>query len=158
MPHATLYWYPGNGLLSDCVRPLSEPVKMHHQWSPMEFTWGQFPWWCHQMETFFPRYWPFMQGIHRSLVNSPHKGQWRGALMFSLTCTWISSWVNDREAGDLRCHCAHYDVIVMQWEWPSISVAIVYLKMTYFNLQLHLPGVKELIGLLLPLFFGGHVP
>ena len=32
----------------------------------------------------FPRYWPFVQGIHRSPVNSPHKGQWRGALMFSL--------------------------------------------------------------------------
>ena len=32
----------------------------------------------------FPRYWPFVRGIHRSPVNSPHKGQWRGALMFSL--------------------------------------------------------------------------
>ena len=30
----------------------------------------------------FPRYWPFVRGIHRSLVNSTHKGQWRGALMF----------------------------------------------------------------------------
>ena len=28
-------------------------------------------------------------------------------------CTWINGWVNNREAGDLRCHCAHYDVIVM---------------------------------------------
>ena len=28
----------------------------------------------------------FVRGIHRSAVNSPHKGQWRGALMFSLTC------------------------------------------------------------------------
>ena len=35
----------------------------------------------------FPRYWSFVQGIHRSPVNSPHKGQWRGALMFSLICT-----------------------------------------------------------------------
>ena len=34
----------------------------------------------------FPRYWPFVRGIHRSPVNSPHKGQWRGALMFSLMC------------------------------------------------------------------------
>ena len=34
----------------------------------------------------FPRYWPLVRGIHRSPVNSPHKGQWRGALMFSLTC------------------------------------------------------------------------
>ena len=27
----------------------------------------------------FPRYWPFVRGIHRPPVNSPHKGQWRGA-------------------------------------------------------------------------------
>ena len=50
----------------------------------------------------FPRYWPFVRGIHRSPVNSPHKGQWRGALMFSLICLWINGWVNNREAGDLR--------------------------------------------------------
>ena len=31
----------------------------------------------------FPRHWPFVRGIHRS-PNSPHKGQWRGTLMFSL--------------------------------------------------------------------------
>ena len=47
----------------------------------------------------FPRYWPFVRGIHRSPVNSPHKGQWRGALMFSLICTWINGWVNNRETG-----------------------------------------------------------
>ena len=34
----------------------------------------------------FSRYWPFVRGIHRSPVNSPHKGQWRGVLMFSLIC------------------------------------------------------------------------
>ena len=69
-------------------------------------------WWRHQMET-FSRYWPFVRGIHRSLVNSPHKGQWRGALMFSFICVWINGWVNNREAGNLRCYRAHYDVIVM---------------------------------------------
>ena len=61
----------------------------------------------------FPCYWPFVQGIHRSPVNSPHKGQWRGALMFSLICAWINGWVNNPEAGDLRRHRAHYDVTVM---------------------------------------------
>ena len=61
----------------------------------------------------FPRYWPFVQGIHRSPVNSPHKGQWRGALMFSLICVCINGWVNNREAGDLKRHRAHYHVIVM---------------------------------------------
>ena len=52
-------------------------------------------------------------------VNSPHKGQWRGALMFSLICARINGWVNNGEAGDLRRHRARYDVIVMtprdQW-------------------------------------------
>ena len=62
---------------------------------------------------YFPRYWPFVRGIHRSPENSPHKGQWRGALMFPLICVRINGWVNNREAGDLRRHRAHYDVIVM---------------------------------------------
>ena len=50
--------------------------------------------------------------IHRSPVISLHKGQWRGALML-LICIWINGWVNNREAGDLRRHRAHYDVTVM---------------------------------------------
>ena len=29
-----------------------------------------------------------------------------------LICAWING-VNNREAGDLRCHCTHYDVTVM---------------------------------------------
>ena len=62
----------------------------------------------------FPRYWPFVRGIHQSPVNSPHKGQSRGALMFSLICVWINRWVNYGEAGDLRRHRAHYDVILME--------------------------------------------
>ena len=61
----------------------------------------------------FPRYWPFVRGIHRSPVNSPHKGQWRGALMFSLICVWINGCVNNHEAGDWRRYRAHYDVSVM---------------------------------------------
>ena len=63
----------------------------------------------------FPRYWAFVRGIHRWPVNSPHKGQWRGALMFSLICAWINGWVNNREAGDLRRHRAHHGVTVMCW-------------------------------------------
>ena len=61
----------------------------------------------------FPRYWPFVRGIHRSPVNSPHKGQWRGALMFSLICVWINGWVNNRGAGDLWRYRPHHDVTVM---------------------------------------------
>ena len=72
-----------------------------------------FTWWRHQMET-FPRNWPFVREIHRSPVNFPHKGQWRGALMFSLIYAWINDWVNNLEAGDLRRQHGHYDVIVMK--------------------------------------------
>ena len=66
----------------------------------------------------FPHYWPFVWGIHRLLVNSSQKGQWRGALIFSLICAWICAWVNNHEAGELRLHRAHYDVIVM-WFGPN---------------------------------------
>ena len=62
----------------------------------------------------FPRYWPFVWRIHRSPMISPHKGQRRGALMFSLICVWINGWVNNGEAGDLRRYRAHYDVTVMR--------------------------------------------
>ena len=74
----------------------------------------------------FPRYWPFVRGIHRSPVTSPHKAQWRGAFIFSLIYARINGWVNNREAGDLRRYRAHYDVIVMvplylnQW-WLTVS-------------------------------------
>ena len=66
----------------------------------------------------FPRYWPFVRGIPRSHpVNSPHKGQWSGALMFSLISARINGGVNDREAGSLRRIRPHYDVTVMDIEW-----------------------------------------
>ena len=64
----------------------------------------------------FPRYWPFVRRIHRSPVNSPHKDQWRGALIFTLIWARINSWVNNCEAGDLRRNLPHYDVIVMYLE------------------------------------------
>ena len=73
----------------------------------------------------FPHYWPFVRGIHRSLVNSPHKEEWCRALMFSLICTWTNSlWANNGNAGDLRCYHAHCDVIVML-QINVISLVIV---------------------------------
>ena len=62
----------------------------------------------------FPRYCPFVWGIHRWPVNSPHKGQWLGALIFPLIYTGINSGANNREADDLRRYCTHYDVTVMR--------------------------------------------
>ena len=53
-------------------------------------------------------------GISPVTAELPHKGQWRGALMFSLICAWINGWVNNGEAGDLRRHRADYYVTVMK--------------------------------------------
>ena len=75
----------------------------------------------------FPRYWPFVRGIHRSPMNSPHKGQWRGALMISLIYVWINGWVNNREAGDLRRYRAHYDVTVMlRWLDNDVTATSIH--------------------------------
>ena len=62
-----------------------------------------------------------LRGIHRSPVNSPLKSQWRGALMFYLICDWINGWENNGEAGDLRRHRAHYDVILINPLWIHVT-------------------------------------
>ena len=69
-------------------------------------------WWRHQMEAFSALL-AICAGNSPVPVKSPHKGQWRGALMFSLICARINDWVNNQEAGDLRRHRGHYDVSVM---------------------------------------------
>ena len=72
-------------------------------------------WWRHQMEIFSALL--ALCAGNSPVLNSPRKGQWRGALMFLWSaCAWINCWANNREAGDLRRHSAHYDVIVM---WRS---------------------------------------
>ena len=80
----------------------------------------------------FPHYWPFVQGIHRSPVNSQWcwaliNSQWCWALIFSL----INGWVNNHEADDLRCHRAHYDVTVMDrhfLSWESLRPVHIFYR------------------------------
>ena len=76
----------------------------------------------------FPRYWPFVWGIHRSPVNFPHKGQWGGALMFSLICAldkrlskqsrdlWFETplrplWLHCKVVSDSQWRCPRDEVI-----------------------------------------------
>ena len=98
----------------------------------------------------FPRYWPFVRGIHRSPVNYQHKGQWRGALMFSLICVWINDWVNNREAGDLRRYRAHYDVNL----WQPTNYSNLTFGSALYNRRpsiyiLHIIGQKFKTGVLI---------
>ena len=64
-------------------------------------------------------YMPFVWGIHWSSVNSAHKGQWRGALIFSLICAARNGRVNNRDTVDWRRHRTHYDVTVMYSIFPE---------------------------------------
>ena len=72
----------------------------------------------------FPRYWIFAEGIHRCPVNSPHKGQWRGALMFSFICVGMNGWVNNRKSGDLRRYSSHCDVTAMIHWYSKLEISI----------------------------------
>ena len=115
-PASSIYQHIPNFIHVPNISPTSSIYPTHPQihtftkTSPASYIYQNIPVikWKH-----FPRNWPFVREIHRSTVNSPHKGQWRGALMFSLTCVWINDWVNNREAGDLRRYLAHYDVITL---------------------------------------------
>ena len=103
--------------------------KLDWLFEPWEMS--QWSWWRHQMETFSPLLAicagnspvpgespppPPPPPPHTHTHTHTHKGQGRGALMFSLICVGINGlngWVNNRKAGHLRRHRAHYDIIVM---------------------------------------------
>ena len=104
---------------SPFTRPTGRAVE--RLWSIFRRKHGDVIKWNH-----FPRYWPFVRGMHRSPVNSPHKCQWRRALMFSLICARTNGWANHRHAGDLIRHRAHYYVIVMKYR---------DMQSTYFEIQ-----------------------
>ena len=71
----------------------------------------------------FPRDWHFVRGIHRLSMDFPHKGQWRGALMFS-SIARTNGWENNRVASDLRRHRAYYDVTLM-YHWGLIHSRVI---------------------------------
>ena len=85
----------------------------------------------------FPRYWPFVRGIHRSPGNSPHKGQWRRAFIYFLICAWINGKVNNREAGDLRRYRDHYDVTVVQSRkhssWENVLGLLFIILLPFYS-------------------------
>ena len=76
--------------------------------------------WRHQMETFSASL-AFVREVHPLPVDCPHKGQW---LLFSLICAYTNGRINNRDAGDLKNHRAHYNVIVMECCYDSNHILI----------------------------------
>ena len=126
-----------SALLAYCAgnSPVTWSWQPQYRLTVLSAWWLQISWhiFCHDdviKWKHFPRYWPFVRGIHRSPVNSPHKGQWRGALMFSLICARINDWVNNCEAGHLRRRRAHSDVTVMRKDiWNNCLNEMVIAQM-----------------------------
>ena len=130
----TPLWRPGKFTTNKNTNHPSSPLRHLESYSfytCTEPTWGFFhpaplcgmdifgggPWWRHQMETFSALL-AICAGNSPVPVNSPHKGQWCGALMF---CIWINDWVNNGETGDLRRYLGHCNVNVMPPQDVNIS-------------------------------------
>ena len=79
----------------------------------------------------FPRYWPFVRGIHRWPVNSPHKGQWRGGLIFSLIYAWINGWM-----GRLVIWDAIAPIITSLW-WRKLFETQISRDIVHWKIQFH---------------------
>ena len=81
-------------------------------------------------------YWPFVRGIHRSPLNSQHKGQWRRALIFSLICAWINGWVwwFQTPSRSLCRHCSEYcKSCWCKTEQLIYSMTIVKCALTHYH-------------------------
>ena len=63
----------------------------------------------------------FRAGIHWSTMNSPHKASDAEHWCILLICAWTDSSANN---GDLRCHRAHYDVIIMVMKTRNVICGI----------------------------------
>ena len=82
--------------------------------------------------------------IHRSPVNSSHRGKWRGAFMFSLIFAWINRWVKNREVGDLRRYRAYYDVTLMINDYTQPCM-LPHFSMTSIS-DYHTPKIEIVIS------------
>ena len=78
--------------------------------------------WRHEIETFSASL-AFVRRIHRSPVDYYQKRQWRGALMFSLICSWTNGRAKTWDAGDLRCH---YDIAAMYTNVTCSEVTFIH--------------------------------
>ena len=72
-------------------------------------------WWFEMLSCPLWSHCNVVRRFHRSQINYLHKGQWRGALMFSFICACTNVSVNNRDTGDSRRHFTHFDVTVMNF-------------------------------------------
>ena len=106
-------------------------VGSHHRLGKTDETW-----WRHQMET-------FSASLGLCPGNEPVTGEFPSqrpvtrSFDVSFICAWTNGWVNNREAGDLRRHHTHYDVIVIL-QLSAIRIPCIFAKRYSFgSCQIH---------------------
>ena len=102
-----------------------QPVAGHDGLSVSMIKCSYSPWsnGCHTIQNHhdaiiwnhFLHYWPFVKGIHQSLVDSPHKGasNVECSCAFYLLLTWTSYWTNSHVTADL----AHHNINITSLKW-----------------------------------------
>ena len=114
-----------NGLSTIQGGMIYNPIHIYGQWKPTE------SWWRHQMETFSTL---LAICAGNSPVTNEFPAQRPMTLRFDVCFDLprINVWVNNREAGDLRCYHTHYDVIVMM----ILSIQLINMLMFSFKIML----------------------
>ena len=105
-----------------------------HRWIKVKCSHDDIIKWKH-----FPRCWPCVREIHRSPVNSPHKGQWRGALG-ALKFSLIYAWKKHSRRWWFETPSCPYDVTVI----ITINAFIceVTVLSPFFRLSIQIPSWK----------------
>ena len=90
----------------------------------------------------FPRYWPFVWGIHhRSLVVVPFTNASDAELWCFLWSVPEQTVANNRDADDLRCHRAHYDVTVMHWSYTPPYLSWIWKRIHSSHNEIRISGM-----------------
>ena len=102
----------------------------------------------------FPRYWPFVRGIHRLPVNSPHKGQWRRALMFSLICA-LNKRLSKQSWGWWFDTPSRSSWLIVMFTRPTLErrATLGHLRSIKPNMTNHFANLSQTCQLLKNIFF-----
>ena len=147
-----------SGLLPDGTKPLPKPMLTYYRWDPMALSLEdlKIPFNKTRLKISCLKWRPDLQMANTlsimmtasngniSRVTGHLCGEFTGhrwihrskasdaeLWCFSLICAWINSWINNGAAGELRLHCAYYDVTVM-----IASILIAFWLALALNLML----------------------
>ena len=81
------------------------------------------PWWCYVMETFSALL-AICEGKSPVTGELPIERPMTRSFVVFLDLRLNNDWINNREAGNLRRHCVHYDVTVMLNWWGPRSLIL----------------------------------